>query len=149
RLQISHFAVARAEAVAHAVVAGEVGRGLGGGDQVIRGNGVFSMRQGDVDDLAAGGAQLFDSRFHGGPNFFVEAFAEVLLGNTNLQAAHRLLDFLLVVGDRNIGGGGVERVASGNVAQNNSGILHRPGQRPDMVERRGKGNQAVTRDASV
>ena len=42
-----------AEAVAHAVVAGEVGAGLGGGDQVVGGDRVIGIRHFEFDTPAA------------------------------------------------------------------------------------------------
>ena len=42
-----------AVAEAHAVVAGQVGRGLGRGDDVIGRQGVFGVRQADLDDLGS------------------------------------------------------------------------------------------------
>ena len=46
-------APARAQAVAHAVVAREVARGLGGGDDVVRGDRVRQVGQRDVHDACA------------------------------------------------------------------------------------------------
>ena len=50
-----------AQAVAHAVIAGEVGRGLGRRDDVVGRQRVFRVRQRDVDDLGAGILQPGDA----------------------------------------------------------------------------------------
>ena len=69
-----HVAVAHGVPVADAVVAGEVGAGLGRGDDVVRREAVVGVGQADVDDLGAGRLEggdglpdpRLDARLHAG-----------------------------------------------------------------------------------
>ena len=56
-IQIAQIFAVLTQAEAHAVIACEVGRRLGGRDDVIGGQAVFRVRQRNVDDLGAGVAQ--------------------------------------------------------------------------------------------
>src|SRR5690242_21431244 len=54
----SELGIGGAGAVADAVVAGEVGGGLGGGDEVVGGDGVLGVREGDGDEGGAAGGEV-------------------------------------------------------------------------------------------
>ena len=53
-VHVDDVVAGHAQAVADAVIAGEVGRGLGRRDDVVGRQRVFGVRQRDVDDLGAG-----------------------------------------------------------------------------------------------
>ena len=73
------FRLRGARCVAHAVKARQVGRSLGGGDNVVNRNGVLGVRQRDLDDLAAGPAQPINVALDCLRESPVEAFAEIFL----------------------------------------------------------------------
>jgi hypothetical protein len=78
-----------AQAVPHAVVAGEVGRRLARGHDVVDRDGVPGQRQGDVDRP---GAVLDEERFRpldGGRDLGREAVAEELAREADAQALDR------------------------------------------------------------
>ena len=60
-------------AVAHAVEAREIGRGLGGGDDVIDADRVLGVRQRDLDDLRAERFVVRDRGAHGGVHLRIDA----------------------------------------------------------------------------
>jgi len=69
-----------AEAVADAVIAGEIRRGFGGGDDVVGGDGVIGVGHADVDEFAAERFEERDAGFDFGADAGVHAFGEVVLG---------------------------------------------------------------------
>ena len=72
-----------AVAVAHAVVAGEVGTGFGGRDDVVAGHGVADVREAHFLERGAFGFHLLEHCLDGGLAFRVETFGEVFLRNAN------------------------------------------------------------------
>ena len=75
-----------AMAVADAVEAGEIGGGLGGGEDVIDGHGVIGVREGDFDDLGAEGFVMLDGAQDGGVYLGVDAVDEILAGHAEADA---------------------------------------------------------------
>ena len=77
-----------AQAVADAVVAGEVGRGLGRGDDVIGRQRIFGVRQRDLDDLGAGVAQPVDALLPDRVDLGRDAVDPIFLRDADPLAAH-------------------------------------------------------------
>src|SRR5882724_13201618 len=138
-----------AEAVADAVIAGEIRRGFGGGDDVVGGDGVIGVGHADVDEFAAEGFEKGDAGFDFGADAGVHAFGEVVFGNADAETFDGLRDFGCVVRDLRRGGSGVARVAAGNCLEDGGDIANVGGEGADAVERRGEGDEAVAGDAAV
>jgi hypothetical protein len=79
----------------------------------------------------------------------VHPLDKVFLGHTKLQALDPVIERGRVIRHRQVERGGIERIVAGNGLQHEGGILHRVGERSDLVERGGKSNQTKARDASV
>ena len=89
-----------AQAVAHAIIAREVRRGLGRRDDVIGGQRIFRVRQRDVDDLGAGGREPFDPLLPQRLDLVRHAVDAIFLRHAELQALDALADRRLVVRHR-------------------------------------------------
>ena len=76
-------------AVAYSVEAGEVSAGLGGSENVIGRHSVLRVLEADLLDLASRGAQGLDAALDSLGYFRVEAFAKVLLRDTDLETRDR------------------------------------------------------------
>jgi len=75
----------------HTIVAGQVAAAFAGGDHVVRGDAVFGMRQGNIDQLRAHVLVLFDGRIHGGFHLRVHAGGQLkFLGDAQPQPFDRL-----------------------------------------------------------
>src|SRR5882724_9076933 len=138
-----------AEAVADAVIAGEIRRGFGGGDDVVGGNGVVGVGHANVDEFAAQGFENGDAGFDFGADAGVHAFGEVVFGNADAETFDGLRDFGCVVRDLRRGGSGVASVAAGNCLEDGGDIVNIGGEGTDTIERRREGNEAVAGDAAV
>ena len=143
-----------ADAVAHAVEAGQVRRDLGGHDQVVGAQRVFQVRARDLDDLRASLAQLLDGGVEGVDDVLLVTLAAQLLDDADLQALHGALcshgfDSLGERGNRLV----QRRRVVGVVAADQLGEYGRVGDRAgdgaDLVQGRGHGHQAVTRHRAV
>ena len=55
--------------------------------------------------------------------------------DADAQTGHALLEIGAIIGDRNIGAGGVLRVVSGEHLKRDRGILDAAGQRSDVIQR--------------
>ena len=140
--------VRRTVAVAHAVEARQVGAGLGRGDDVVGRQGVFGVRQADLD---AGCAELFDEG-HGGfearQHAGLDARRHVLGGNAEAQAVETFGG-----GQLDLAGQGHRRrvagVVTGDAAQQQGAVVDRARERPDLVERAREGDEAVARHGAV
>src|SRR4029453_119246 len=91
---------ALAQPVAHAIVAGEVRRRLRRGDEVVGGDGVLGMRQRDGLDDGAQSLELTDGRTNGGIDLGLHPLDEVLLRETDAQAAYAASERGAVAGTR-------------------------------------------------
>src|SRR5207237_1145169 len=81
-------------------------------DQVVRRDGVRRVGQRDGLHRAAFAPQRGDAGADRLLHLGIEAFAEILLGDADGQAAHRLLQLRVVVGHRPQAGGLIARVAT-------------------------------------
>ena len=138
-----------AVAVAHAVEAGEVRRGLGGGDDVVNSDRVLRVGQRDGDEF---GPELF-AELDGGLDFFADALVhaidEILGGDAELHAFQVTAEIRGEILGRDIERGGVVRVFSGNGVEDRGAIAGATADGADLIERGGKGHEAVARDAAV
>ena len=138
-----------APAVAHAVIPREVGRSFSRGHDVIGRKRVFGVRQGDVDDLAAGSLEPFNTLLPGFLDLFRHAIDAVFLGNTDLEALHGLATgchkVRHVIGQR----GGILGIMTGHGLQQNGAVLDRLGERTRVIERGGKGDRAPARGPAI
>ena len=123
-----HLRLVGAIAVVHAVVAGQVARGFAGGDDVVSGHAVLAVRQRDFFHCRA--ERLVDvERFaDGGFDFAVEARAEMLADQAELQIrSSGLLTVCEYGGTGHIERGGIARVVAGDRFQQQRGIFGRAG----------------------
>ena len=140
-----------AQAVAHAVVAGEVRRGLGRRDDVVGRQRVFRVRQRDVDDL---GARRRVSQSmpccHSASISAGMPSTRYSFGMPIRRPLHALADRRLVVRHRRRRR---EVVSFGSTAghrpQQDRRVAHGAGDRPGLVERGGEGDDAPARAAAV
>ena len=138
-----------AVAKAHTVIARKVRRGLGGRDDVIGGQGVFRMRQRDVDDL---GARVFHHGDAVGPQLFNllgHAIHAVLARDADLLAADVPGQRCLEVRHGQIGAGAVLGVMAAHGFQHDGSVAHCLGHRPSLVERGGEGHDAPAGAAAI
>jgi hypothetical protein len=96
-----------AQAVAHAIIAGEVRRGFGGRDDIVGRQRIFRVRERDVDDLGAGilsqAMPLLPQRL----DLVRHAVDAVFLRDADLHALQRLAERRLVVRHRQVDRGRV------------------------------------------
>ena len=107
------------------------------------------MRQRDLDNFRAQAAVDLDSRPHACLNLGVHPLDEVFLGHAELQALDSVVQRGRVIRHWQVERGGIQRIVAGNGLQHEGRILHRVGERSDLVKRGGKSNQTIARDASV
>ena len=137
-----------AQPVADAVVAGEVGRCLRGGEHVVGRQRVRGVREVHLADARA---ELLGTR-QGGVEALEDAGFDALAGEL---AGHAQGDAVEPLGRGQLQlrgrlqGGGVARVARDHVAQQQGGVGDVAGQRPGLVERGGEGDHPVARDGPV
>src|SRR6185369_389133 len=74
-----------AVAEADAVVTGQVGAGLGGGDQVVGGHGVVGVGQANVYKVGAQAAVDLDGLIHGGLYVRIKSGDKVFLGQADAE----------------------------------------------------------------
>jgi hypothetical protein len=137
----------------HAVVAGEVARGLDGGDGVVRGEREFGVLERHVLDVRAEVAGEGDRRVDGGAHGRRDVVAEVLLWAPDAHAAERPAVLERTAGraepvDLEVGRGRVARVAAGDHFEERRRVVHRTGADSELVERRGDRHQSRTADAA-
>jgi hypothetical protein len=107
------------------------------------------VRQRDLVQRAARGAQAVQRALDGGANLRVEALTEVLVGNADAQAADGLGGLGCVAGNRQRGGCRVHRVRTGEDFEHRRGVCHTAREGTDAIQRRGEGDEPVARDAAI
>ena len=138
----------RPHPVADAVIAGEVGRRLGGSDHVVGGDAVLGVRQRRLGDLAAKSLDRRQRRLEDRPHAGLDPVAPKLARHREAQPAqvlatgrpHPALD-----PDR----GRVARIAALQHGEQQSRIGHVPSQRPALIQRGGEGDHPVAGDRPV
>ena len=94
-----------AQAIPHPVITGEVGRGFGRGDDVIRGQRILGVRQADLDDLGPGVLQPGDPVVPAFGDIGIKAIDAVFLGNADLLALHIGVQARFPIGNRHVEAG--------------------------------------------
>ena len=140
---------ALAQAVAHAVIAREVGRGFRRRHDVIGRQRVFRVRQRDIDHLGAGILQPCDALAPQRLDLARHAVEAVLLRNADLHALDRAAERRLVVRHRQVDRGRVLRIVPRHRAHQQRGVAHRAGNRTGLVERGGERHDAPARAAPI
>ena len=117
-------------AVTDAVEPREIGRGLGGGDDVISGHRVIRVRQGNFHDLRAEFLKLFHGGVHGGFHFRVKTADHVFLRQTEFQAFDVAVKRGGVIRHRLRHAGGIARImplmTPSNVAASRTSLVNGP-----------------------
>ena len=130
-------------AVFNAVKPGQIGAGLGAGDNIISGNGV--LHNGERKDLYRGAqiGQCVGSGTHSGGHLRVNTLAEVILRNTDLLALHILgaphsVQIQPAAGHR----GAVLGILAPDHIKHRRHIRCRTGNGPNLIQRRSIMNKA-------
>ena len=105
--------------------------------------------EGHVNDLGAERGEIGNGLLHEAAYVRLHSGNEILLGNTDAHAAHVAGEGSAEVGHRFRTRRGVERVVTGDGLQEQGAVLDIAAERADLVERGGKGDQAVARHAAV
>src|SRR6266851_6802387 len=113
-----------ARTVTNAVVARKVRTGLGGGDDVIRRDGVVGIWHPDGHAAATKFLKQLNPRLDLPPNFGVNSFGEVVFRNANASAAQWTAQSCGVIGYRRGGGGGIPRITPGECGHHRGGIVN-------------------------
>ena len=139
--------------VLDAIVARQVGGAFGGGDDVVAGQGVFRSGQGYLPDFGAQIGQLADGGGYGGAHAGVHtgvrAISEIFRRHPNAPSGNIPGKGAAVVGYDIGQGGGIAGVAAGDGLQYQGAVGGVPGQRPNLIQRRGVGHQPVAADPPV
>ena len=136
-------------AVAHAVVAGEIARGLRRREHIVNGHRQLHVGQIDLDCLAAELAELRDCGIHGLHHRWRRALGEKLPRQADLQTANRLAERARVVLALALERSRITCVKPGHDIQHQGKILSVAGHRPPLIEARGKSDHSVARDDPV
>ena len=135
-----------AQPEAHAVVARQVRRRLGRGDDVVGRQPVFRVRQRHVDDLGAGRRAARPGPAATAPRSPPACRRMRYSRGTPMRMPlHAARAGGGEVGHRHVGAGGILRIVPGHRAQQDRAILHRAGERPGLVERGGERHDAPAR----
>ena len=138
-----------AQAVAHAIVAGEIRRGFGRSDDIIGRQGVFRVRQRDVDDLGAGILQPGDALLPKGLDLFRHAIDAVFVRNADPHTLERLAERSFIIRHRQINRGRILGVDARHRFQQDGCIADVAGDRTGLIERRGESDNAPARAAAI
>jgi hypothetical protein len=140
----------RPVAVADAVVTRQVRRGLGGGDQVVDGHGVFRrQRERHLFDFTALFSVELNGLSHGRADLGVKPGAEKFPRHAQPPRAFAPDQLGPVVRHVRLERGRIARVVPGDGAEQQRRVLHGVRHGADLIERRGKGRQAVARHQPV
>ena len=138
-----------AVAVAHAVVAGQVGGGLGRRDDVVGGDGQVTVGQADFHQGGAQGLQFLQRLFDAGRGGGIQARAEVFPRQSYAQALQAVLQPGAVVLGGYLRGGGVLRVMAGHAIEQQGAVLGGVGHGAGLVQAGGEGHHAQAGNPSV
>ena len=146
-----HVAARRRDAVAvtHAVIAGEVGRGFGRGDDIISGQGVFRVRQRDRDDLGALGFQPGNTLIPKRGDFGIHAVEPIFGRDADALALHAARQAGSVIRNRDIEAGRILGIEPAHGGEHERTIGDSACHRPGLIERGGKGDRAPTRSPAI
>ena len=121
-------------AIAHTIIAGEVAGRLSRGHDIIGGQRVFRVRQGDVDNL---GPRIFHHRNARLPqrlDLIRHAIHAVFARDADLFATDVTRQCRLKIRHGQVGTGGIQRVMPRHAAQHNRRIAHAFGHRASLIQ---------------
>jgi len=101
------------------------------------------VRKGDRNNLCAKAPPDVQRGLHCVDDLRLHATHQVLGGNADPHAAHVPSEGGHIIGDGQIGRSGVEGIVAGDGVQHKRGVTHIARQGADLVQRRGKGHQAI------
>ena len=136
-------------AIAHAVVAREIGRSLRGSDHVIGRYRERGARQGDIDQGRAQGLVLGQRGANEHGHRGVETIAEVLPGKADTQPREGLPQLRDVVVHGPLGAGGVARIVARHRRQHKRAVFGAVRHRAALIETGGVGDHAQAGYAAV
>ena len=139
----------RAMAVAHAVEARQVRRGLGRRDDVVRGHGEAARGQVDRNTFRAELLELRECRFDRLTHFGGESIAEVLLGRADTKTRQRSVQFAAVILDSALDRGRIALVEPRHHVQKQRKVLGALRDRSSLIEAGGESDHAVPRHQTV
>ena len=136
-------------AVFHSIVPSQIGACLGCTDDVIRGNGILGMGEGNLLDGGTAFFQMFHRLPNSPLNISVHSLHEILLGDAQLHSLHIVYQRLSVVGNRHIHGGRIVNIMAADTIHQNGTIGHIFCYGSDLIQGRGKGHKAETGNPSI
>ena len=139
----------RAEPISDAVVARKVRAGFGRRDDVIGRDRVRRVRQVDVDELGAARAQNIERAVETAADRRLHALFEHLSRHAESHAADIARERANIVGDRFLRCRRIVRVGTCEHRQRDGSVMGRARHWPDLIERRGKRDEAVSRHAPI
>ena len=131
-----------AQAITHAIIAGEVGRSFGGRNDIISGQRIFGVRQRHIDNLGARIFQPIYALFPQSFNFGGHAIDAIFLWNADFLAlqAGRQARFPLRHGQ--VERGCVLRVKARHIFEQDRAVADIARHGSCLIQRRGKGHHA-------
>ena len=136
-------------AVTNPVEAREVRGGLRWGDDIIGSHCVLRVWQGNGHDDRPEAFELFDAAIHVLPDAGMNALAEVFLGNPDPHTFHAEVDLRRVIGNRHVQRGAVLRIVPGDGLEDQRRVVHRAGERPNLIQGRGESDEAEAGNAAI
>ena len=121
-------------AEADTFVAGKVGTGLGGGDQIVGRHGIIGMGQRDIYEFGAQPPIGFDGGVHGLLDIGVEPGNEILPGQADPEPLDTVRECRNVIRHGQIDAGGILGIVTGQRPQHDGTVGHIAGQRSDLVQ---------------
>ena len=138
-----------AQPVAHAVIAGEVRRGLGRRDDVIGRQRILRVRQADLDRLGARVAQPFDALVPQRVDLRGHAVDAIFGGNSDALALEIARQTRFLFRHRQIERGRILGVEPAHHFEQDRAVAHRLGHRPGLVERARERDDPPARAAAI
>jgi hypothetical protein len=123
--------------------------GLGPGDDATEGGDGVEVRQGEPADVRASLGQDCERGFHRREDRCIRAVEKVVGRHADPQPAQVAIHGGLVVGHRLGRAGRIERILSGNHAQNPSAVASGASEGADIVVGEGERHDTVARDAGL
>ena len=125
----------RTAAVAHAVEAGQIGGGLGGGDHIIGGKRVIQRGDADLGEDCALFFQQLCRVEHLLLDLGGKSLAEEFLGQGDLEALHALVQLTAHGGVAALDAGGIQPVIARQRVQHQRVVPHGAGHGADLIQR--------------
>src|SRR5262249_44357327 len=136
-------------AVTNAVESGEVRTGFGRRDNIVGGGGIVGVRQAYFDSFSAKLLELLHGSLDGVVYLRVEATDHIFPGDSDFQAFDIPIECAGIIRHWFRNAGRIERIDPADGFEQSRGVANILCEGADLVERRGEGDQAVARNASV